>query len=471
MVRTRFAPSPTGYLHIGGLRTALYAYLFAKKNGGRFILRIEDTDQERLVGDATDKILVALKAAGLFYDEGPDVGGEYGPYIQSERKEIYAIYAKQLIERGGAYYCFCDKARLEQLHKDGADKYDKRCLSLSKEEAEKRVAAGESYVIRQNMPASGETLYTDMVFGGIRVDFKELEDNVLIKSDGMPTYNFANVVDDHLMQINYVMRGIEYLSSTPKYNHIYDCMGWERPKYIHLQPIMRDAAQKLSKRHGAASFEDFIEKGFLSEAIVNYIALLGWNPKDNTEKLSMADMLQRFEISGISRSPSIFDEMKMRYINSLYVKEMSAEAYYKYAVKFFDRLPYLKGYDLEYLASLLQGRTEVFGDIGQLTEFLTLFDGYDLALFRNEKWKTDEALARTMLPDLLSLCDDFENLHQGLEQYAAQKGYKKGQVLWIFRIAITGAANTPGGAGEMARLLGKERVIKRIKESLERLRQ
>ncbi|KAI4453986.1 glutamate--trna ligase [Holotrichia oblita] len=471
MIRTRFAPSPTGYLHIGGLRTALYAYLFAKKNNGKFILRIEDTDRERLVGGAVEKIISALKDAGLNYDEGPDVGGDYGPYIQSERKNLYAKYAEELVKKGGAYYCFCTKERLEQIHKDGAGKYDKHCLKLSKDEVLRRIKAGEPYVIRQNMPVCGETVYKDMVFGEIKVDFKELEDNVLIKSDGMPTYNFANVVDDYLMGIDYVIRGVEYLSSTPKYNHIYDSMGWARPNYMHLQPIMRDASQKLSKRHGAASYEDFIEKGFVSEAIINYIALLGWSPKDNTEKLSMQDLLNKFDISGISRSPSIFDEVKMRYINSLYVKEMDADLFHSYAAKFYPRYDYLNGYDLKYLSGLLQSRVEVFTDIANLTAFLPAFDGYDAGLFTNAKWKTDAALARTMLPDLISLCEGgIDGLHDKLEEYAVKTGYKKGQVLWIFRIAITGSANTPGGATEMAALLGSKRVLERLKYSLNRVK-
>lgn len=309
-VRTRFAPSPTGYLHIGGLRTALYAYLYAKKNGGKFVLRIEDTDRERYVPGAVEIIYATLKDAGLVYDEGPDVGGDYGPYIQSERKNTYLEYAKQLVENGHAYYCFCDKERLEKLHEQGATKYDKHCASLSKEEVEMRLKRGDSYVIRQNIPLEGSTTYHDMVFGDITVENKELEDNILIKSDGMPTYNFANVVDDHLMAINYVIRGVEYLSSTPKYNLLYDGLGWERPHYIHLQPIMRDATHKLSKRYGDASYEDFIKKGFLKEAIVNYIALLGWSGKDNVEKFTLAELVDKFDLSGVSHSPSIFDEAR-----------------------------------------------------------------------------------------------------------------------------------------------------------------
>lgn len=472
MIRTRFAPSPTGYLHIGGLRTALYAYLFAKKNGGKFILRIEDTDRERLVEGAIERILKSLKDAGIRYDEGPDVGGDYGPYIQSERADIYKKYALELIEKGGAYYCFCSKERLESLHKNGIGKYDKHCLSLSKEEINKRLAAGEPYVIRQNLPTSGSSVYTDLVFGEIKVDYKDLEDNILIKSDGMPTYNLANVIDDHLMNINYVIRGVEYLSSTPKYNHIYDCLGWERPKYIHLQPIMKDSTQKLSKRHGAASYEDFIEKGFLSPAIINYIALLGWNPKDNTEKLSMEDLLEKFDISGLSHSPSIFDEVKMRYINSLYIREMSPSEFHNYALKFYDRYSYLKDYDLEYLSTLLHSRVEIFTDIEKLTKFLAEFESYDTQLFVNKKWKTDQQLAAKLLPDLKKLCEEnFDSvLNDALSEYATTNDLKKGQVLWIFRIAITGAESTPGGATEMARLLGKKEVLNRLEYSINKLK-
>lgn len=469
-VRTRFAPSPTGYLHIGGLRTALYAYLYAKKNGGKFILRIEDTDLERYVDGAVKVIYSTMREAGLIWDEGPDVGGEYGPYIQTERKDIYLKYARQLVEQGDAYYCFCTKERLAKMHEDGATKYDKHCLSLSREEVERRIAAGEPYVIRQNIPETGSTTYHDMVFGDITVENKELEDNVLIKSDGMPTYNFANVIDDHLMRISHVIRGVEYLSSTPKYNLLYKAFGWELPQYMHLQPIMRDATHKLSKRHGDASYDDFIKKGYLKDAILNYIALLGWSPKNDREKFTLDEMVEMFSVEGLSKSASIFDEAKMRWLNSCYVKELSPEDYYAHALPFMEKLDYLKGYDLRYLATLLQGRTEIFSDVEKLTAFLTEFDGFDLDLFVNQKWKTDRDLAKKMIPDLMGLVrDDFDNLHDALVAYAEKSGYKKGQVLWVFRIAITGAAATPGGATEMATLLGKEKVAARLALTLERL--
>ena len=469
-VRTRFAPSPTGYLHIGGLRTALYAYLYAKKNGGKFILRIEDTDLERYVDGAVEVIYSTMREAGLIWDEGPDVGGEYGPYIQTERKDIYLKYARQLVEQGDAYYCFCTKERLAKMHEDGATKYDKPCLSHSREEVERRIAAGEPYVIRQNIPETGSTTYHDMVFGDITVENKELEDNVLIKSDGMPTYNFANVIDDHLMRISHVIRGVEYLSSTPKYNLLYKAFGWELPQYMHLQPIMRDATHKLSKRHGDASYDDFIKKGYLKDAILNYIALLGWSPKNDREKFTLDEMVEMFSVEGLSKSASIFDEAKMRWLNSCYVKELSPEDYYAHALPFMEKLDYLKGYDLRYLATLLQGRTEIFSDVEKLTAFLTEFDGFDLDLFVNQKWKTDRDLAKKMIPDLMGLVrDDFDNLHDALVAYAEKSGYKKGQVLWVFRIAITGAAATPGGATEMATLLGKEKVAARLALTLERL--
>ncbi len=469
MVRTRFAPSPTGYLHIGGLRTALYAYLYARKAGGKFILRIEDTDLERYVDGAVEIIYRTLKEAGLSYDEGPDVGGDYGPYVQSERKEIYRKYAQQLLDSGDAYVCFCSKERLEQIHKDGATKYDKHCLHLPREEVERRIAAGEPYVIRQNVPLTGKTTYTDLVFGDITVDNKDLEDNILIKSDGLPTYNFANVIDDHLMGINVVIRGVEYLSSTPKYNLLYRALGWELPQYIHLQPIMRDAQHKLSKRHGDASYEDFIKKGYLKEAIVNYIALLGWSPKDNREKLSLDEMIELFSLDGISKSASIFDEAKMRWLNGQYIKELSDEAFYEKAKPFLEKCDYLKGFDLRYLAGLLKGRTEVLSDVADLTAFIDKFDGFDLDLFCNRKWKTDRNTAAAMLPDLLPLLDA-DDLHAALETYAAERGYKKGQVLWVFRIAITGSAVTPGGATEMKELLGAARCKARIEEVLKRLK-
>ncbi len=485
-VRTRFAPSPTGYLHIGGMRTALYAYLFAKQHGGDFILRLEDTDRERLVGDAAQIIYDSMKEAGLMYDEGPDVGGAYGPYIQSERREIYLRYADKLIESGDAYYCFCTKERLDEMHKSGATKYDKKCMSLPLSEAKARVAAGEPYVIRQNVPTDGEYTFHDHVFGDVTVPYADLEDNVLIKSDGLPTYNFANVIDDHLMGITHVIRGVEYLSSTPKYDLLYRALGWEPPEYIHLQPIMRDAQHKLSKRYGAASYKDFINKGYLKDAIVNYIALLGWSPKDNTEKFDMDYMIENFSLAGLSKSPSIFDEAKLRWLNGVYIKEMTDEEFYEHALPFLNRVEYLKGYDLKYLASLLHSRCESFADVGDskyftdmriddgdlsvnLTEFMTKFDGLTPDLFAHAKNKTDAAIAKAMIPDLMRITKERwgDGLYPALEAYAAEKGIKKGAVLWIYRIAITASPVTPGGATEMAKLLGLDRTLERFSKALD----
>lgn len=486
-VRTRFAPSPTGYLHIGGMRTALYAYLFAKQNGGDFILRLEDTDRERLVDDAAKIIYDSMKEAGLVYDEGPDVGGPCGPYVQSERRAIYAEYAEKLLESGDAYYCFCTKERLEEMHAAGATKYDKRCLSIPLEEARKRVAAGEPYVIRQNVPTEGEYTFRDLVFGEVTVPYADLEDNVLIKSDGLPTYNFANVIDDHLMGITHVIRGVEYLSSTPKYDLLYRALGWEPPAYIHLQPIMRDARHKLSKRYGAASYKDFINKGYLKDAIVNYIALLGWSPKDDTEKFDMDYMIKNFSLSGLSKSPSIFDEAKLRWLNGLYIKDLDEEAFFEHARPFMEQVDYLKGYDLRYLASLLHSRCESFADVGptecfkdyrtdtdlsvNLTEFLRSYD-LDPAMFTHAKNKTTPDTARDMLPDLIKITDEQwgEGLYPALEKYAADKGVKKGAVLWIYRIALTASPVTPGGATEMAVLLGKDRAIERLKAAYEKVK-
>ncbi len=471
MVRTRFAPSPTGYLHIGGLRTALYAYLFAKKNDGKFILRIEDTDRTREVEGAVDVIISALDKAGIHYDEGPGAGGDYGPYIQSQRKEIYLEYAQKLLDSGDAYCCFCTKERLEELHSSGATKYDKHCLHLSKSEVAERIANGEPYVIRQNIPESGSSTYHDEVFGDITVDFKDLEDNILIKSDGMPTYNFANVIDDHLMGITHCIRGVEYLMSTPKYNLLYDAFGWERPVYIHLQPIMRDATHKLSKRDGDAGFEDFLRKGFLPHAIVNYIALLGWNPKDNREKLSMDELIELFSIDGLQKSSSIFDETKMRWLNSMYIKELDEDKFHAEALPFYGMYCPDRKIDYKYLSTLLQPRVETLSDIKEKTAFLDSFDHdaekpFDFSLFENKKWKTDAALAKSLIDDCIEITasSTAETLGENLNALADRKGLKKGQVLWIYRIALTGAAATPGGGEEMVRLFGKTEALARLKK-------
>lgn len=472
-VRTRFAPSPTGFMHLGGLRTALYAYLYAKKNGGKFILRIEDTDRQRYVEGAVELIYSSLRESGLIWDEGPDIGGDYGPYIQSERKEIYAKYAKELVERGGAYYCFCDKERLESLtDENGNRKYDKHCLGLTKEEVERRLAAGEPYVIRQNVPATGVSEYHDEIYGDIRVDNSELEDNVLIKSDGMPTYNFANVVDDHLMRITHVIRGTEYLSSTPKYNLMYDAFGWERPVYIHLPTIMKDSTRKLSKRYGDANFDDFLKKGYLKEAIINYVALLGWSPKgSNVEKMTLKEMVELFSLDGVSKSPSIFDETKLRWLNGEYIRELSEDEFYAQALPFIKQSAAHEKFDLKAVAKLMQPRIETFGEIPEKLDKLAEISEYDLSLFDNKKNKTSAALAKELLPKIrgyIANIDVFENdvLYSTLSANAAEAGVKSGAFFWIMRIAITGCAVTPGGATEMAALLGKEETLRRIDFSL-----
>ena len=385
-VRTRFAPSPTGFMHLGGMRTALYCYLYAKKHDGKFILRIEDTDQERFVEGATEVIYSSLKQGSMSYDEGPDVGGDFGPYIQSKRRDIYMKYALELIERGGAYYCFCSKERLETLRDDlGNARYDKHCLKLSKEEVAARIAAGESYVIRQNIPEKGVGTYEDAIYGRISVDYSELEDNILIKSDGLPTYNFANVVDDHLMGITHVIRGSEYLSSTPKYNLMYDAFGWERPTYIHLPPIMKDATRKLSKRYGDANFDDFVSKGYLPEAIINYIALLGWCPKDNSEKMTMQEMIEKFSLDRVCKSPAIFDDVKLRWLNGEYLKAMTDDEFYQVAKDWITSSKVGESFDNRVIAQLLRTRVEVLNEIPDKINFLAEFGEYDSELFFHKK--------------------------------------------------------------------------------------
>ncbi len=473
-LRTRFAPSPTGYLHIGGLRTALYSYLYAKKNNGKFILRIEDTDQGRYVEGAVEIIYRTLHETGLIYDEGPDVGGDYGPYIQSERKNEYLYYAKKLVESGHAYYCFCSEERLATLPDvNGARRYDKHCLHLSKEEVEQRLANGEPYVIRQNMPTTGNTTYHDAVYGDITIENSELEDQILIKSDGMPTYNFANVIDDHLMGINCVMRGIEYLSSTPKYNLLYDAFGWERPMYIHMPPIMKDAQHKLSKRNGDASYEDLIKKGFLKDAIINYIALLGWSPKDDTEKMSFDELKAKFDISGINKSPSIFDPQKLAWLNAQYIKEMTDEQFAEYAKPWIEN-SYLKEFDYNLVCKLIRSRIEYFSEIPDKLKFLVEFEDFDNALYENQKQKTDAVVAKEVLPlvrEKLAQTEVWDNQHlyEALIEVAQTNGFKNGKILWPARIAITGLAATPGGASEIAELLGKEETLRRLDKSIARL--
>lgn len=474
-VRTRFAPSPTGYMHIGNLRTALYGYLYAKKEGGKFILRLEDTDSKRFVGDAVQIIYDTLRDAGIRYDEGPDIGGAFGPYIQSERAAIYKEYAQKLVELGGAYYCFCDKERIESLKdENGVGRYDKHCLHLSKAEVEEKLASGTPYVIRQNVPEEGSGSYEDLVYGTVTVDFKDIEDGILLKSDGMPTYNFANVVDDHLMGITHVIRGSEYLSSTPKYNLMYDAFGWERPTYIHLPPIMKNAHEKLSKRNGDASYQDLVAKGYDRDAIINYIALLGWSPKTNQEKMSLAELEQNFSLAGLNKSPAIFDEPKLRWLSGEYFRAMSAEEFKAAALPFLRRSKAFGKYDEAKLLNMVQSRVDVLEDIPAKLDFLEEYGNIDPALYCNKKMKSDAEVARSVLPKaaaVLASVDTFENaaLYEALVALAQEMGVKNGQVLWCVRIALTGKENTPGGASEMAELLGKERSLERIKEAIRQL--
>lgn len=474
-VRTRFAPSPTGFMHIGNLRTGLYAYLFARKHGGKFILRIEDTDQERKVEGAVEMIYRTLETAGITYDEGPDKDAGYGPYVQTERMSIYKEYAEKLVELGGAYYCFCTKERLESLaDENGVHTYDKHCRNLSKEEVERRLAAGEPYVIRQKVPENTTSSYTDMVFGDISVDTTDIEDGVLLKSDGLPTYNFANVVDDHLMAISHVIRGTEYLSSTPKYNLMYDAFGWERPKYMHLPPIMKDATRKLSKRFGDANFEDFIAKGYLPEAVVNYIALLGWCPKDNREKMTMDEMVEAFDTDGISHSSSIFDENKMRWLNGEYLKAMTPDEFYKVAEPWIEKGINGNDFDKREIASLMQTRVDVLGEIPEKIEFLNTFGEYDLNMYIHQKMKVDLDVAKKAVAVAIDALKDFDDwtdeaIKERIKTCAEEAGMKGGQVMFSMRVALSGAPVTPGGAIELAKVLGKEESLRRMQFSLDLL--
>jgi len=467
-VRTRFAPSPTWFMHIGNLRTVLYAYLFARKNKGVFILRIEDTDRERKVDGAVEMVYRTLKIAGIDHDEGPDKDGGYGPYVQTERMGIYKQYAEKLVELGGAYYCFCDKERLESLKDgNGVHTYDKHCRNLDSDEVRRRLEAGEPYVIRQKVPEGTVSEYEDLVFGRISVESSDIEDGILLKSDGLPTYNFANVVDDHLMGITHVIRGTEYLSSTPKYNMIYDAFGWERPTYMHLPPIMKDATRKLSKRFGDANFEDFIAKGYLPEAIVNYIALLGWCPKDNREKMTMEEMTEAFDVDGISHSSSIFDETKMRWLNGEYLKAMSKEEFYNAALPWIEKAVDGKNYDRAELASLMQTRVDILGEIPEKLAFLNGYGEYDLSMYEHRKMKVDKSVALAavrLAEEALSSLEDWseDSIKECVVQGAERGGMKSGQVMFSMRVALTGEPVTPGGAIEMAVVLGKEESLARL---------
>lgn len=478
-VKTRFAPSPTGRMHVGNLRTALYAYLIAKHAGGCFMLRIEDTDQERYVEGAVDIIYRTLEKAGLVHDEGPDKDGGVGPYVQSERQKagIYMEYAKKLIEKGEAYYCFCDKERLESLKQEVAGKeivvYDKHCLSLSKEEVEEKLAAGVPYVIRQNVPREGVTRFVDEIYGEIEVPNAELDDMILIKSDGYPTYNFANVVDDHLMGITHVVRGNEYLSSAPKYNRLYQAFGWEIPVYIHC-PLITDAEhKKLSKRSGHSSFEDLLEQGFVTEAIVNYVALLGWCPQDNREIFSLEELVKEFDYHHISKSPAVFDIQKLRWMNGEYLKAMDFDRFYEMALPYI-RQTVTKDYDLKKIAQMVKTRIEIFPDIAEHIDFFENLPEYDVSLYTNKKWKVNEEKSLAVLQDLLPALEgqeDYSNdaLYDLLKKYADEKGFKAGYVIWPVRIAVSGKQNTPAGATEIMEVIGREETVSRIRRGIEML--
>lgn len=478
-VRTRFAPSPTGRMHVGNLRTALYAYLIAKHEGGDFILRIEDTDQERYIEGAVDIIYRTLEKTGLIHDEGPDKDGGCGPYVQSERqaKGIYLEYAKQLVEKGEAYYCFCDAERLESLKQEIAGKeisiYDKHCLHLSKEEVAANLAAGKPYVIRQNNPTEGTTTFHDEIYGDITVDNSELDDMILIKSDGYPTYNFANVVDDHLMGITHVVRGNEYLSSSPKYNRLYEAFGWEVPVYVHCPLITDETHKKLSKRCGHSSFEDLTEQGFLTEAIVNFVALLGWSPENNQEIMSMEELIQNFDYHHMSKSPAVFDYTKLKWMNGEYIKAMDMDRYMDMA------MPYIKSVvtrdcKLDKIAELAKTRIEVFPDIPDLIDFFQEVPEYDISMYTHKKMKTNAQSSLEVLKEIfprLEAQEDYSNdaLYQLLVDFVKEKGYKNGYVMWPIRTAVSGKQMTPGGASEIMEIIGKEESLKRIQDAINRL--
>lgn len=475
-VRTRFAPSPTGYMHVGNLRTALYAYLLAKSKGGKFILRIEDTDQERYVEGAVDVIYKTLKDTGLVWDEGPDIGGPAGPYIQTERRGIYKKYAEELVKRGGAYYCFCTKQRLDEMRRiheasGMANKYDGHCRRLPDEEVAKLLAKGVPYVIRQKIPEDGETTFHDEVFGDITAPNDTLDDNVLLKTDGLPTYNFANVVDDHLMGITHVIRGIEYLSSTPKYNLLYKSFGWEIPTYIHCPPVMKDATQKLSKRNGDASYGDLVGKGYLTEAVLNYIALLGWSPGGEREIYTLPEMVKAFDVSGISKSPAIFDNGKLEWINGEYIRAMTPEQFHETA------LPWIKkgvkrDTDTALIAEMLQPRCTRLSDIPEQLDFLDALPEYSTDLYISKKMKTklDNSLSSLEKSyEALKNTGEWtrEKIHETLFGLASSLGVKNGIILWPVRVALSGKQFTPGGAVEIAVMLGREESLRRIDKGME----
>ena len=480
-VRTRFAPSPTGRMHVGNLRTALYAYLIAKHEGGDFILRIEDTDQERFVEGAIDIIYRTLEKTGLIHDEGPDKDKGFGPYVQSERTSsgLYLDYAKKLVEQGDAYYCFCDKERLDSLRtsvsEDGTEivVYDKHCLHLSKEEVEANLAAGKPWVIRLNVPNEGTTTFHDEIYGDITVPNAELDDMILIKSDGYPTYNFANVIDDHLMEITHVVRGNEYLSSAPKYNRLYEAFGWDVPVYVHCPLITDETHKKLSKRCGHSSYEDLIEQGFVTEAVVNFVALLGWSPVGNREIFTLEELVKEFDYRHMSKSPAVFDAVKLRWMNGEYLKAMDFDKFFEMAEPYIAKVV-TKDFDLRKIASLIKTRIEVFPDIEEQIDFFEEVPEYDIAMYTHKKMKTNAQTSLEVLKDLLPILeaqDDYSNdaLFATLKEYVTEKGCKVGYVMWPIRTAVSGKQNTPGGATEIMEILGKEESLSRIRAAISKL--
>ena len=481
-IRTRFAPSPTGRMHVGNLRTALYAYLIAKHEGGDYLLRIEDTDQERFMEGALDIIYRTMEKTGLIHDEGPDKDGGVGPYVQSERQAqgLYLEYAKQLVEKGEAYYCFCTKERLDSLRNtetdesgEGIAKYDKHCLHLSKEEVEANLAAGMPYVIRQNNPAEGTTTFSDVIYGDISVDNAELDDMILIKSDGYPTYNFANVVDDHLMNITHVVRGNEYLSSSPKYNRLYEAFGWEVPVYVHCPTITNEEHKKLSKRSGHSSFEDLLEQGFLTEAIVNFVALLGWSPSDDREIFSLQELIEAFDYHRINKAPAVFDMVKLRWMNGEYFKAMDFDRFYEMAEPYIKEV-ITKDYDLKKIAAMVKTRIEVFHDIKDHIDFFEAVPEYDVEMYTHKKMKTNPETSLEVLKELLPIFEtqeDYSNdaLYASLVKYVEEKGCKNGYAMWPIRTAVSGKQMTPGGATEIMEIIGKEESVSRIKAAIAKL--
>ncbi len=480
-VRTRFAPSPTGYMHIGNLRTALYEYLVARSYDGQFILRIEDTDRSRHVEGAVDAIFKSLELAGIKHDEGPDTGGEYGPYVQSQRKDIYIKHAWELVNTGKAYCCFCSLKRLEQLKKKHQEegithRYDGRCISLSESEVKNRIDSGEQYVIRQKMPRTGSTSFMDTVFGKITINNSELDDQILIKSDKMPTYNFANVVDDHLMRITHVVRGSEYLTSTPKYNLLYNAFGWDVPVYIHLPLINRKDGGKLSKRAGDPSFEDLVSMGYLPEAVVNYVALLGWSPGDEREFFTLSELEKAFDIKGISKSPAVFDIEKLKWMNGEYIRKKTSGEFFMLSHPYILESVKSESIDLKKLSGLLHKRTEVLSEIPENTDFIESMPDYELSLFRHKRMKTDE---KTSFESLNAALEELKQLkkweadaiHKSMLGLAQRLGIKNGQLLWPLRIAISGKKVTPGGAIEIADILGRHETINRLQKSIDRLKE